>query len=77
MPLRKRTLYLLNSYDLAAVVGAAGQAGVVRLLDLLALRADREVRGLEELMSAPLIPAGFGCFVFWIRHVCVVLLLIF
>jgi hypothetical protein len=43
------TLYLLDRYDLAAVVGAAGQAGMVRLFYLLALRADREVRRLEEL----------------------------
>ncbi len=50
---------------------------MVRLLHFLALRTDREIRRFEELMSAPFVPAGFGCFVFWIRHVCVVLLLIF
>jgi hypothetical protein len=62
------TLYLLDRYDLAAVVGAAGQAGMVRLFYLLALRADREVRRLEELVRTSLVPAGLGCFVFWIRH---------
>ncbi len=61
-------LYLLDSYDLAAVVGAAGQAGMVRLLDLLALGTDREIRRLKEFMSASFVPAGFGCFVFWICH---------
>lgn len=63
-----RMLYLLDSYDLAAVIGAAGQAGMMRLFDLLALRADREVRRLEEFMSASFVPAGFGCSVFWICH---------
>ncbi len=63
-----RTLYLLHRNDLSAVVGAAGQAGMVRLLDLLALRADRKVRSLEELVCPSLVPAGLGCFVFWVCH---------
>ncbi len=50
---------------------------MVWLLDLLALWTDREIRGLEEFVSTPLVPAGFGCSVFWICHVCVMLLLIF
>lgn len=61
-------LYLLDGYDLAAVVGAAGQAGVMRLLDFLALRADREVRSLKKFMSASFVPPGLGSFVFWICH---------
>ena len=70
-------LYLLNSYDLAAIVGAAGEAGMVRLFDLLALWADREIRRLEEFMSPSLIPARLGCFISWVRHDLLLLLLIF
>ncbi len=69
-----RALYLLDSDDLAAVVGAAGQARVVRLLDFLALRADREIRGLEEFVGPSLVPAGLGMSVFWVSHVRAMLL---
>ncbi len=44
------------------------------LLDFLALRADRQIRGLEVFVGASLIPTGFGMSVFWIRHVRVMLL---
>jgi hypothetical protein len=69
LPLRTRTLYLLYGYNFTAVVGAARQAGMVGHLDLLTLRTDRKVWGLEVLVGTPFIPAGFGCFVFWIGHV--------
>jgi hypothetical protein len=51
-------LDLLDGHDFPAVVGAAGHAGMVRLLDLLALRAEREAGRLEVLVGAPLVPAG-------------------
>jgi hypothetical protein len=70
-------LYLLNGYDLTALIGAAGHAGMVRLFHFLTLRTDREIRGGEVFVGTPLVPAGFGCFVFWICHGCVMLLLFF
>ena len=72
-----RRLYMLNSDDLTAIVDAAGQAGVMRFFHFLALRAYREIRGFEMLVGAPLVPAGFRCFVFWIRHGLVLLLIVF
>src|SRR5512139_696322 len=65
---RGARLDLLDGHDFPAVIGPAGHAGVVRFLDLLALRADREVRRLEMLVRAPLVPAGLGMSVFWICH---------
>lgn len=50
------------------VIGAARHAGVVRSLYFLTLWAEREARGLEVLMGAPLVSAGLGCFVFRICH---------
>jgi hypothetical protein len=52
------TLYLLDRNDLAAIVGATGQAGMVRLPYFLALRADGEIRRFEELVRTSLVPAG-------------------
>jgi hypothetical protein len=57
LPLSARTLNLLDSDDFAAIVGAAGNAGVVRFFDLLALRADREARSVEVFMRAPFVSA--------------------
>jgi hypothetical protein len=70
-------LYLLDGYDFPAIVGAAGQAGMMGLLDFLALRANREVRGFEELVGASFIPAGFRVSVFWVCHDRVMLLYYF
>ena len=61
-------LYLLNGHDFPAVVGAAGKTGVMGFLHFLALRAGHKIGGLEVLVRAPFVPAGFGCFVFWICH---------
>ena len=45
------------------------------LLDLLALRTDRQVRRREFLfLGAPLVPSGLGMSVFWVCHVRVALL---
>jgi hypothetical protein len=52
------SLDLLDGHDFPAIVGAAGHAGMVRLLDLLALRAEREAWCLEVLVGTPLVPAG-------------------
>jgi hypothetical protein len=57
LPLGARTLYLLDSDDFAAIVGAAGDAGVVRLFDLLALRADPDAGGFQVFMRAPFVSA--------------------
>jgi len=56
--LNVRGLDLLDGHDFPAIVGAAGHAGMVRLLDLLALRAEREAGCLEVLVGAPLVPTG-------------------
>ena len=42
---------------------------MVRLLDLLALRAEREAGRLEVLVGTPLVTAGLGMSAFWIRHI--------
>ena len=63
-----RSLYMLDSDNLTSIVRSTGQAGVMGLFDLLALRAYREIGRLEKLVGAPLVSPGFGCFVFWVRH---------
>jgi hypothetical protein len=73
--LSARTLDLLDRDDFAAIVGAAGDAGMVRFFDLLALRADPDAGGFQVFMRTPFVSAGLGCFVFWISHVSIVLLL--
>ncbi len=45
--------------------------------DFLALRTDCQIRGLEVFVGASFIPPGFGMSVFWICHVCVMLLKLF
>lgn len=50
---------------------------MVGLLHFLALRADREAWRLEVFVGTSLVPAGLGCFVFWICHGSIMLLLFF
>jgi hypothetical protein len=44
-------------------------AGLVRQLPFVAMRAFGERQGMQVVMGAPLVLAGFRMAPFWIRHI--------